>query len=142
MGNKKGVKRYSYNVNNKYNQKHTEEEAENLFWEMFEDVRDDKEMLCVQDVYLNKGIPESTYYWLINNYNTVADIAKDIKAVLLSRINKGSLKGDLVSTPSIWRMKQLGEKDKQEVVNTNVDVPITEEDIKRAKKIIEEEDLF
>lgn len=142
MGNKKGVKRYSYNVNNKFNEKHTEEDVEKLFLKMFENTKKDEDILCVQDVYLSEGIPESTYYWLINKYNKAADIAKDIKAKLISRINRGALKNNLVSTPSIWRMKQLGEKDKQEVVNTNVDLPLTEEEINMAKRNIDKEDLF
>lgn len=39
---------------------------------------------------------------------------KEIKEVIISFVNNKALKGDFNPTASIWRMKQLGERDRQE----------------------------
>ena len=41
----------------------------------------------------------------------MSTIKKDIQQALIKRVNKQSLKNKFGAAPSIWRMKQLGEKD-------------------------------
>ena len=47
-------------------------------------------------------------------------IKRDINDSIIRRINKGALKTTFNTTASIWRMKQLGEKDEQKTdITTN-----------------------
>jgi len=48
---------------------------------------------------------------------------------VIAIVNRKALEGDFNATAGIWRMKQLGERDKTEVHNTNQEVPITEEQL-------------
>lgn len=125
--------------NNKYAQKYSLEEAMPLFLEMLEySLTDD--CLCVQDAFLHIKMPSSTFHYLIDKYKVLEDIKKDINANVISKVNKGALKGDFQPTASIWRMKQLGERDKTEVTQTNIDAtPPTPEERAAAMKKIDEE---
>lgn len=124
---------------NKYAQMYTEEEALSMFEQMFEYSKTDN-CLCVQDAFLHVGMPSSTFYYLISVRKELEDIKKDIDASVISKINRGGLKGDFNPTASIWRMKQLGERDKTEVTQTNIDAtPPTPEERAAAMKKIDEE---
>lgn len=125
--------------NNTYAQKYNLEEALPLFKKMLE-YSYSEDCLCVQDAFLHIKMPSSTFHYLINKYKVLEDIKKDINANVISRVNKAGLKGDFNPTISIWRMKQLGEADKVEVKNTNINmIPPTPEELEQAKKDIEEE---
>jgi len=104
---------------NKYTQKYNEEQATELFLQMLEFSKTDK-CLCVQDAFLYVDLPSSTFHHLINKFKVLERIKKDIDANIISKINKKGLEGDLNPTLSIWRMKQLGEKDRQETLQTNI----------------------
>ena len=123
---------------NKYTQKYNEDEAIEVFLSMLEYSKTD-ECLCIQDAVLNAEMPISTFYNLIEKHKVLEDIKRDIDAAIISKVNRGGLKGDFNPTSAIWRMKQLGEKDKTEVHNKNEDLsPPTPEEMKEAKKRIEE----
>ncbi len=123
--------------NNRYAQMYTEDEALNLFKDMFEFSKTD-DCLCVQDAFLHVGMPCSTFYYLIKVRQELEDIKKDIDAQVISKVNKGALTGDFQPTASIWRMKQLGESDKQEILQTNINTsPPTPEEIKKANEDID-----
>lgn len=117
---------------NKYAQVYTFEEAFEKFKEMLEYSATD-DCLCVQDAFLHVKMPSSTFYYLTESYKELEDIKKDIDANVISKINRKALKGEFQPTASIWRMKQLGEKDKTEVENKNYNheiKPITKEELK------------
>lgn len=123
--------------NNTYAQKYSLDEALPLFLEMLEYSLSD-ECLCVQDAFLHIKMPSSTFHYLIDKYKVLEDIKKDINANVISKVNKGALKGDFQPTASIWRMKQLGERDKTEVTQTNIDAtPLTPEEIQKAQEDID-----
>lgn len=110
---------------NTYNKKYTEDEAKKAFMEMLEATKEDDDCLCLQEVYVNYNMPSSTFHHLINTFKDLERIKKDINDILIIRINKGSLKGTYPATPAIWREKQLGEKDKQEINHSGNGLSIT-----------------
>ena len=118
---------------NKYAQKYTIDEAMEVFIQMLEFSKTD-ECLCIQDAFLHVELPSSTFYDLVSKYKVLENIKRDIMANIISRVNRSGLRGEFNPTASIWRMKQLGEKDKTEVQNTNVDVPLTKDEIESYKK--------
>jgi len=62
----------------------------------------------------------STFHYLIEKFPVLEIYKKDITDIVVSRINKNALKNEFNATASIWRMKQLGEKDKTETdITTN-----------------------
>ena len=99
---------------NKYNQKYSEEEAKEIFLKALEYANSNDDCLCVQDAIFHVDMPCSTFHWLSNNYKELEDIKKNINDAVIRRINRGSLKGNYNVTAGIWRMKQLGEKDRIE----------------------------
>lgn len=110
-----------FEIGNKAAEKWTEEEAIKAFESMLEYATSHNDVLSVQQAYIDFGMPCATYYYLIDKHPVLETIKKGINDLLISRINKGSLVGDYISTPAIWRMKQLGEKDTQhQEINSNV----------------------
>lgn len=96
---------------NKYAQEWTFENALPRFEDALKFAKENDDCLCLQDAILQTGIPVSTFKYLVENQKVLASIKEEIHAVIISRINKGALRDTLTSTPAIWRMKQLGEKD-------------------------------
>ncbi len=124
---------------NKYTQKYDEDQAIELFIEMLEFSKTDG-CLCVQDAFLHIDMPSSTFYHLVEKHDVLEYIKRDIMANISSRVNKKGLTGDFNATMSIWRLKQMGEKDSKEITQTNIDkTPPTAKEIAEAKKRIEEE---
>lgn len=118
---------------NKYTQKYTEEDAIPIFERMAEFSKTE-DCLCIQDAFLHVDLPSSTFYYLVDKYEVLESIKRDIMANVISRVNRNGLKGNFNATASIWRMKQLGEVDSREVTQTNIDVaPLTPEEVKEAK---------
>ena len=96
-----------------FEEKWTLEEAQKAFNVMYENAQIDSEILCLQDAYMAFPMRGSTFHYLIEKFPSLEKYKKDIQDVVISRINKGALRGDYVSTPAIWRQKQLGERDTQ-----------------------------
>lgn len=119
---------------NKYTQKYTEEEAVELFIIGLEYAESNDECLSLADAIKQTTIPYSTYDYLAEKYEVLGHIKNDTKTEVTRRINKEALQGNFNATSSIWRMKQLGEKDVSEVKNTNVDLNLTEEEVNRWKE--------
>lgn len=119
---------------NKYAQKYTLDEAMELFIIGLEYAESNDSCLSLADAIKQTTIPYSTYDYLADKHEVLGYIKNDTKTEVTRRINKHALKGEFNATSSIWRMKQLGEKDKTEVQNTNVDVPLTSEEIESYKK--------
>jgi hypothetical protein len=93
----------------------------------------DTNVLCYYDAIQKGDIPYRTIEFYLSKEQQVVlqSIKKEIMAAIASRINKGALSGDYVPAPAIWRMKQLGESDKQEIKHTgDADNPVTFKSIK------------
>ena len=108
-------------INNKYAQEWTLENATPRFQDALEFAETDPTCLCLQDAIYFSAIPYTTFYQLAKDHNDLNSIKENIHAAIIRRINKNALKSVLPapSAASIWRMKQLGEKDQQFIDNTN-----------------------
>ena len=103
---------------NKYNQEWTLENATPRFEDALKYAQENDECLCMQDAVAQTGIPTTTFYYLIDNHKELKSIKEDINSEIIRRINKKALQNKFSASPAIWRMKQLGEKDKTEIENT------------------------
>ena len=125
---------------NQYGRKYSKEEAIELFENALYYAINSDDCLCVQDAVAESGIAHTTFYDLCKQFKELNDIKKNINENVIRRINRGGLKGDFNPTASIWRMKQLGETDKTEVTQTNIDAtPPTPEEIKAAQQSIDDD---
>lgn len=116
----------------------TEEKAIELFEGIRYNAEVDDNVLCLQDAYLKCTVYGSTFHYLIEKFPFLEKYKKDIQDIVVARVNKKALEQEYNATASIWRMKQLGEKDKQEItqdinVKNNVSTMTTEELLLRAK---------
>jgi hypothetical protein len=100
---------------NKYAQIWDEENAMPEFLKALHYAAKDPRCLCLEDAIHQTEIPYSTYDYLALKYEVLGRIKKDTKIEVKRRINKGALEGDYNPASGIWRMKQLGEVDKQEI---------------------------
>lgn len=103
-----------FEIGNKAAEKWTEAEVKKTIEQMRENAHKDSEILCLQDAIFSVDLYSSGLNYLIDKFPVFENIKKDIQDIIISRINKGALKGDLTPSPAIWRMKQCGEKDKVE----------------------------
>lgn len=116
-GNKAHANKTSY-PNQKNNKKHPNVVLRK-FSEIVKNAKADEEILCFQDACLSIGWRSSKVEYWAKKIPIFENLKKDVQDIIISRINKGALKSDYNATASIWRMKQLGEKDKIETENKN-----------------------
>lgn len=83
------------------------------FSEMIENTKNDNNILCFQDACHSVNWRCSKVNYWCDKIPTFATLKSDIQNIIVSRINKGALDNDFNSTASIWRMKQLGERDEK-----------------------------
>ena len=113
------------------------------FNEMLENAQNDNDILCFQDACYSIGWRDSKVDYWVNKSAVFEKLKKDIQSAIIRRINKGALTGGYNPTASIWREKQLGETDSQNIDHTSKGEKITidlssmstDELIKRAKAI-------
>ena len=111
--------------NNKYAQKWDEKTATEKFILALEYAEQNDSCLCLEDAIFHCGIPYSTYYYLAEKHEDLENIKRDTQRAVLRRVNRGSLKGTMNSTAGIWRMKMLGEQEKQEIkLNMEGSIPL------------------
>jgi hypothetical protein len=105
---------------NKYAQEWTFENALPRFEDALKYAREDNTCLCLQDAIIQSGIPSRTFYYLVDNHEVLQNIKQDMNDVIISRINRLALDVHVPcpASPAIWRMKQLGERDEQHIVQT------------------------
>lgn len=85
------------------------------FFEMLEYAKKDDDVLCFQDACAKINWRDSKVdYWVKKN-PVFELLKKDVQNAIIRRINKGALTNKFNSTASIWREKQLGEKDSQNI---------------------------
>ena len=115
-GNKAHANKTSY-PNQKNNKKHPNVVLRK-FSAMVENAKSDEEILCFQDACMSIGWRSSKVEYWSKKIPNIENIKNYIRDIINSRINKKALRGNFNPTASIWRMKQLGEKDTQEIKNT------------------------
>lgn len=105
---------------NKLAQEWNLENALPRFEDALEYAETNDKCLCLQDAIYYSGIPYSTFDYLAESQDVLGIIKNNIKSAIIRRINKNALDKNLPapSAASIWRMKQLGERDEQ-TINTN-----------------------
>ncbi len=116
-GNKAHANKTSY-PNQKFNKKNPAVVIRK-FYEMLENARSDKKILSFQDACSSINWRDSKVNYWAKKIPIFATLKTDIQNSIVARINKEALEGEYNPTASIWRMKQLGEKDTTEV-NQNV----------------------
>lgn len=119
---------------NKAAEKWTEEEAKDSFNAMLLFAAKNESVVSVQQAYIDFGMPSTTYYYLIDKFPVLASVKKGINDIIISRVNKGAINNEMNPTACIWRMKQLGERDKQEVeaINTNLNADLNDKERQEA----------
>jgi len=95
---------------NRYAEKHSIEEWKDIFEDIYKKAIKGK-YLSLQQAFIESDVRPSTYKWLVNKYEVLANIKNDIADAVAMKINKGGLNGDFNPAMSIWRLKQLGEED-------------------------------
>jgi hypothetical protein len=136
-----------FKIGNKEAEKWTFEEVEKLFEKMYDLALTDSSILSFQGACLAVNYRSSHVDYFIKKFPVFENTKKDIQNVIVNRVNEGALKGTLVSTPAIFRMKQLGEVDESSYnmknnggsFETTVSQLSTDELVKRAEalKVIE-----
>jgi len=116
-----------FKIGDKAAEKWTEESTLELLVQMRNNSATDDKILCLQDAIHSVGLYGSGLDYLLEKFPIFVNIKKDIQDIIIARVNKRALQNDFNPASSIWRMKQLGEKDATEVsqnVRTiNVNIP-------------------
>jgi hypothetical protein len=107
-----------FKIGNKAAEKWTLKDAEDSFNKMLEFTISNDDVVSVQQAYIDFEMPCVTYYYLLKKFPELERIKKGINDIIISRVNKGAINNELNPTACIWRMKQLGERDKQDVDHT------------------------
>ena len=120
---------------NRYGEKHSIEEWIEIFEGIYDKAKQG-EFLSLQQAFIESDVRPSTERWLCSKNKALATIKKDIADCIANRINKGGLLAEFNPAMSIWRLKQLGEHDKQIIEQSNTTVELTpEERLERIKKL-------
>ena len=108
-----------FEIGNKAALKWTEDEAREVFIKMMNNAKDDEDILCMQDAIMSVDLYPSSVTYLMEKFPVFATLKADINSIVISRINRGALKGTFSAAPAIWRMKQSGETDEQKINHQN-----------------------
>ena len=95
---------------NKHNEKYTLESELPIFEDLLRRAKEG-EFLCIQEAVMLSKYPRHVFYYLCERFVDLDNIKKDINDCIITVINRKALNNQMNSTASIWRMKQLGEKD-------------------------------
>jgi hypothetical protein len=134
-----------FKIGNKEAEKWTEEAVYDIFSRMLKVAESDDNVLCMQDVLKHPDIKlyRSGLDYLVGKFPDFGKYKRDIQDVIISRVNRGAIKGDFAGTPAIFRMKQLGEEDRTTVdsnVNANINGFSVKDIVKFDRKRREEEE--
>jgi len=123
-------------IGNEDAKKWDEEAVKKIFIQMLENTANDEKILSLQDSILSVDLYSSSINYLVDKYPVFESIKKDIADVIIARINNKALNNEFNATASIWRFKQLGEKDEKVVDNKSSDGTMSPnssiEDIRKA----------
>ena len=90
--------------------------------------QEDKDILCFQDACYAIGWRSSKFDYWMKKIPILENIKKDVQNAIVRRINKKALESDYHATASIWRMKQLGERESTNIDHTTGGEKINEVD--------------
>ena len=94
--------------------KYSLETAKNSFMGILDFALQNKSYSVEEAIIMSGIIPYSTFYHLLKRYPELEAIKQDIFSVIRMHVNRLGMDGHINATLSIWRLKQLGETDKQE----------------------------
>lgn len=77
------------------------------------------------DVWRSVGIFPSTAHHLRKRFNDLDYIFKDVEDLIKNVLHKGAIHKRYNVAAVIWRLKQMGEVDKIETENTNIEKKVT-----------------
>ena len=112
----------------KLNQKHSKAEILKIFEQLVVDCVEG-EYLCVQECQVRSGLPRRTFYAYAEKYPELEDLKMTMNDAIIANINRQGLMNKMNPAMAIWRMKNLGERDKSEV-----DVQVKEQPLFDFKK--------
>lgn len=75
----------------------------------------DGNYLCIQECQMHSGMPPSTFYDVAKKHPELEDAKRQMNDAIIVNVNRMGLESKFNPTMAIWRMKNLGEKDKSEV---------------------------
>lgn len=107
----------------KLNLKHKKEDLIILFNELAQKCIEG-EYLSIQECQMNSGLVPSTFYDVAERHPELEDSKRQMNDAIIANVNRMALGNKFNATASIWRMKNLGEKDKTEVDMTVKDQPL------------------
>lgn len=108
-----------FKIGNKAAEKWNEEEAVKVFEDLYEFTKERKDIVSIQEAYIEFGITPTNYYYLSSKFSVLKDIKNGMNDIIIARVNKGAINQEMNPTACIWRMKQLGEQDKKEIDHTS-----------------------
>lgn len=119
---------------NKYNELYTLEKELPIFKEIIEEAKKGK-YLSIQEAVMLSPYERGIFYYLCERFKDLDNIKKELNDIIIAIVNRKGLEGEFNATSSIWRMKQLGERDKQETISTVTNLtPPTPEELEEARK--------
>ena len=116
---------------NRYAERNSIEEWNNIFEKIYDNAVKG-EYNSLQDAFMSNDIRPSTMRFLCLRHKELSSLKKDIGEAIIRSINDKALFIDNRVSPAIaiWRMKQLGETEKQVIENTNTVIELTAEERK------------
>ena len=96
------------------NQKYDKEEVFAIF-ERLAKACIEGEYLSLQECQMNSGMRPRSFYVYAEKYPELEDLKRQMNDGIIANVNRMGLEGKFNPTAAIWRMKNLGEKDRQEV---------------------------
>tara|TARA_R110001599_G_scaffold149417_1_gene333277 strand:+ start:646 stop:1023 length:378 start_codon:yes stop_codon:yes gene_type:complete len=99
-------------IGNKNSEKYTLEQELPIFQELLERTQAG-EYLSIQEVVMKSKYSRQIFYYLCDRFVDLDTIRKEISESIIAVVSRGSLENKYNASASIWRMKQLGEKDQQ-----------------------------
>lgn len=105
------------------NKKYSEKDLVKVFWEVAEKCIEG-EFLSIQECQMASGIPPSTFYDVSKKYDSLEDPKRQMNDAIIATVNRMGLTNKFNATMCVWRLKNLGERDKTEVAHTHAEQPI------------------
>ena len=95
-----------FEIGNKAGEKWTEDAVYDIFSRMLKVAETDDDVLCIQDVLKHPDIKlyRSGLDYLTGRFPEFGKYKRDIQDAIISRVNRGAIKGDFAGTPAIFRI--------------------------------------
>ena len=121
---------------NKYNEIYTLEKELPIFKDIIDKAKKG-EYLSIQEAVMYSPYERCIFYYLCERFEDLNNIKKELNDIIIAIVNRKGLEGEYNATSAIWRMKQLGERDKTEISQTTIDMtPLTDAERQAAKDLL------